>query len=103
MERRAEEKTKKIPLHLPARIEQDLAEWYQMYPLFCNLADEEYIDVGKKRALLDGKAAELTRELEEPVSRERLEKWLKSMRTMWGRLSTKKSGSGAKFMRLFFF
>ena len=58
MERRPEEnrKTKKIPLHLPTSIEQGLAECIVpcrcavdvcMYPLFHDMANEEYKDVAK--------------------------------------------------------
>ena len=82
--------------HFPARVEQDLADWYKTNSFLYNLTDDKYKDIGKKRALLEEKAKELTEELEETVTKQQLETWLKSMRSTWGRLSLKKSGSAAK-------
>jgi hypothetical protein len=82
--------------HFPAHIEQDLVEWYRGNQFLYDKVHPEYKNAGKRKARLNEKAEEVTKDLGEEVTRESLETWFRSMRTSWGKIAQKKSGAGAK-------
>ena len=91
--RKKKERKQSVRLTFSAREEAKLAEWIEENPILYNSKLEEFRDRSKKISLYEEKAKEFPHV--KGCSAATLEKWTGSMRTQFGRLLKKKSGSAA--------
>ncbi|KAK3883342.1 hypothetical protein Pcinc_012378 [Petrolisthes cinctipes] len=82
------------PLQLPADVERELGEWLQENTFLYDRSLNEYRNKPRKDRVRKEKGATLNPSL----SGDNIERWIKSMRMRYGKLTKLKSGSGSKTM-----
>lgn len=91
--RKKRERKQAARLHFTPREEAELAVWVEDNPILYNSKLEEFRDRSKKIKLYEEKAKEFPHI--KGCSASALEKWVGGLRTQFGRLLKKKSGSAA--------
>lgn len=83
---------RRMPLNLTEDQEQDVADWYRDHEILYNRRLKEYKDTKAKMHLFEKKAASM-----EPIcTGDQLKVWIDSMRTLVGKITSKKSGDKAR-------
>ncbi|KAK3878983.1 hypothetical protein Pcinc_016427 [Petrolisthes cinctipes] len=80
------------PLQLPADEERELGEWLQENAFLYDRSLNEYRTKLKKDSVKEKKGATLN----SPLSGDDIERWIKGLRTRYGKLTKLKSRSGSK-------